>query len=165
VSDRIPALPPSADDDYDDTVFTPLYTAHVTVSGGASDHGRATGRARSCDGTLDLELRTPWELGGDATGPNPEQLFATAVAACLHGALSLLARRHSLDPSPITVDASVSFGRDSADGGFLLCTDLVVKWPGVDHSTGAELLARAVELCPYAKMIRHGAPATIRLDP
>jgi Ohr subfamily peroxiredoxin len=159
----VPALSP--DDDYDGAAFAPIYTARVGVSGGASAHGRATGRARSSDGALDLELHAPRELGGDAAGPNPEQLFATAVAACLHGALSLLARRHALDPAPIRVDASVSFGRDPADGGYLLRTELLVEWPEVDRSTAAELLAKAAGLCPYVKMTRQGAPSTIRLAP
>ncbi|MCA2219920.1 OsmC family protein [Nonomuraea sp. NEAU-L178] len=59
----------------------------------------------------------PDELGGDNPGPNPEQLFAAGYAACLHGALSLLARRHLLDPAAISVEATVAFGRDPADCG------------------------------------------------
>ncbi|MFB4299841.1 Ohr family peroxiredoxin [Actinomadura sp. NTSP31] len=165
MSAPIPVPEPSPDDDYDGAAFQPIYTAQVTVSGGASAHGRATGRARSRDGALDLELRAPRELGGDAAGPNPEQLFATAAAACLHGTLALLARRHALDPVPITVDASVAVGRDPADGGYLLQTELLVKWPGADSATAARLLAKAAELCPYVKMLCHGAPATIRLAP
>lgn len=165
MSDPIPVPVLSPDDDYDGPAFAPIYTARVTVSGGASAHARATGRARSSDGALDLDLRAPRELGGDAAGPNPEQLFATAVAACLHGALSLLARRHALDPAPIRVDAAVSFGRDPADGGYLVRTELLVTWPDVDRSTAAELLAKAAELCPYVKMPRQGAPSVIRLAP
>ncbi|MQY05088.1 OsmC family protein [Actinomadura macrotermitis] len=154
---------PSTDDDYDGAAFTPIYTAHVAVGGGGSAHGRATGRARSHDGALDLELRAPRELGGDATGANPEQLFAAALAASLHAVLSLLARRHSLDPAPITIGAAVAVGRDPAGGGFLLRTDVLVNWPGAARSTAAELLAEAAEACPYVKMSRAGAPATIRL--
>ncbi|MFC5752402.1 Ohr family peroxiredoxin [Actinomadura rugatobispora] len=152
-----PVAPP-ADDGH---AFKPLYTAHVTVSGGGSSHGRATGRARSSDGALDLGLRVPRELGGDTTGPNPEQLFAAAFAACLHGALSLVARRHALDPAPITIEASVAFGRDPGDGGYQLRPDLVVSWPGVERETAARLLAEATALCPYSKLTSQGAPSTI----
>lgn len=147
------------------SVGTPIYTAHVTVGGGTSAHGRATGKARSSDGALDLDLRTPYELGGDTTGPNPEQLFAAGFAACLHGALSLLAREHSLDPAPITVEASVAFGRDPADGAYRLQADLRVRWPGADLETAEVLLARAIAVCPYAKMTSQGIPATITLVP
>ncbi|WP_221762752.1 Ohr family peroxiredoxin [Nonomuraea sp. WAC 01424] len=131
--------------------------------GGGSAHGRASGQARSADGTLSLELRMPEELGGDNPGPNPEQLFAAGYAACFHGALSLLARRHLLDPESITVEATVAFGRDPADGGYQLHADLVVSWPGVESETATPLLAQATALCPYAKMTRQGIPATISL--
>ncbi|MBF8185265.1 Ohr family peroxiredoxin [Nonomuraea sp. K274] len=155
----------STEHDYSGRAFKPLYTTHVTVTGGSSAHGRATGHARSADGALDLELRMPEELGGGTAGPNPEQLFAAGYAACFHGALSLLARQHSLDPGPITVEASVAFGRDPADGGYQLRADLVVTWPGVERETATPLLARATALCPYAKMTRQGIPSTISLAP
>jgi Ohr subfamily peroxiredoxin len=153
----------SADHDHRGAAFKPLYLTRVTVNGGGSAHGRATGRARSADGALDLELRMPEELGGDTSGPNPEQLFAAGYAACFHGALSLLARRHALDPGPITVEATVAFGRDPADGGYQIRADLVVTWPGVARETAGPLLARATALCPYAKMTRQGIPATISM--
>jgi lipoyl-dependent peroxiredoxin len=54
----------------------PLYTARVTVTGGQVQHGRASGRAISDDGHLDVSLRLPKELGGPGGGTNPEQLFA-----------------------------------------------------------------------------------------
>ncbi|MEV4115997.1 Ohr family peroxiredoxin [Nonomuraea sp. NPDC049695] len=158
-----PAL--STEHDYGGSAFRALYVTRVAVSGGSSAHGRATGRARSADGALALELRMPEELGGDNPGPNPEQLFAAGYAACFHGALSLLARRHLLDPGPIAVEASVAFGRDPADGGYQLRADLVVSWPGVDRDTATPLLAQATALCPYAKMTRQGIPATINLAP
>jgi len=159
VNDLVPV--PSTDDG---AAFKPLYTTHVTVSGGGSAHGRATGTARSSDGALDLELRTPQELGGHATGPNPEQLFAAGFAASLHGALSLTARQHSLDPTSITVEATVALGRDPADGGYLLQANLVVNWPEVARETATRLLTKATALCPYAKMTSQGIPATIILS-
>jgi Ohr subfamily peroxiredoxin len=135
------------------------------VTGGGSAHGRATGRARSADGALDLEVRAPGELGGDATGPDPEQLFAAGFAASFHGALSLVARRHPLGPASITVEATVAVGRDPADGGYLLQADLVVNWPGAERKTATQLITEATALCPYAKMTRQGIPATITLAP
>ncbi|MGN9787976.1 Ohr family peroxiredoxin [Nonomuraea sp. ZG12] len=110
-----------------------------------------------------MALRLPEEMGGDNPGPNPEQLFAAGYAACFHGALSMLARRHLLDPEHITVEATVAFGRDPADGGYEPHADLVVSWPGVESEKAAPLLAQATALCPYAKMTRQGIPATISL--
>ncbi len=75
----------STDHDYIGAEFKPLCSTRVAVTGGSSSHGRASGQARSADGTLSLELRMPDELGGDNLGPNPEQLFAAGYAACRPG--------------------------------------------------------------------------------
>lgn len=159
---RLPGL--STDKDFDGESFAPIYTTTVTVNGGTAGHGRASGRARSADGVLDLSLRMPAELGGDGRGTNPEQLFAAGFAACFHGALSLVARQAALDPATISVDATVAFGRDPGDGGYVLRVDLVVKWPGIDPDSAAPLLTKADSLCPYAKMAWRGTPATITLS-
>ncbi|MGP4012075.1 Ohr family peroxiredoxin [Streptomyces sp. 4N124] len=161
----MPIQPPDlpTEKDFDGESFAPLYTTTVTVTGGSAAHGRASGKARSADGVLDLDLRTPAELGGDGQGTNPEQLFAAAFAACFHGALSLVARQTAFDPTAIAVEATVAFGRDPEDGGYLLHVDLVVKWPGIAPETAAPLLERADSLCPYARMAWRGTPTTITL--
>ncbi|MFI1864017.1 Ohr family peroxiredoxin [Streptomyces jumonjinensis] len=153
----------SIEKDYDGESFSAIYTTTVTVSGGVAAHGRASGEARSSDGVLDLDLRMPAELGGDGKGTNPEQLFAAGFAACFHGALSLVARENTLDPATISVEATVAFGRDPEDGGYLLRIDLVVKWPGVSPQEATPLLQKADSLCPYARMAWRGTPATITL--
>ena len=53
-----------------------LYTAEATVTG-----GRDEGHARTTDGALDVQLRTPADLGGPGGGTNREQLFAAGYAA------------------------------------------------------------------------------------
>jgi Ohr subfamily peroxiredoxin len=163
VTERIQLPTLSTAKDYAGKEFSPIYTTSVTVHGGVASHGRASGRARSADGALDLDLRMPVELGGDGRGTNPEQLFAAGFAACFHGALSLLARREALDPAAISVVATVAFGRDPQDGGYLLHVDLVVRWPGVAPDTATALLDEADALCPYARMAWRGTPTTITL--
>ncbi|MGW3692187.1 Ohr family peroxiredoxin [Streptomyces sp. NPDC005125] len=160
---QLPSLP--TDKDFDGESFAPIYSTTVTVSGGIASHGRASGNARSADGVLDLDLRMPAELGGDGRGTNPEQLFAAGFAACFHGALSLVARQAALDPAAIRVAATVAFGRNPEDGGYLLRVDLVVKWPDVDPGIAAPLLEKADSLCPYARMAWQGTPTTITLAP
>ncbi|MDQ1073257.1 Ohr family peroxiredoxin [Streptomyces canus] len=153
----------STEKDLDGNSFAPLYTTAVTVTGGTAAHGRASGRARSDDGILDLDLRLPAELGGDGRGTNPEQLFAAGFAACFHGALSVVARQAALDPAAISVEATVAFGRSPQDGGYVLHIDLVVSWPGVTPELATPLLQRADALCPYVRMAWHGTPTTITL--
>jgi lipoyl-dependent peroxiredoxin len=64
-----------------------LYTAEATVSG-----GRANGHGRTTDGALDVQLRSPREMGGEGGGTNPEQLFAVGYAACFESALGVVGR-------------------------------------------------------------------------
>ena len=65
-----------------------LYTAEATVTG-----GRAAGHGRTSDGVLEVDLRSPPEMGGEGGGTNPEQLFAVGYASCFESALSVVARR------------------------------------------------------------------------
>src|SRR5690554_5916015 len=59
-----------------------LYTAHATSTGGRA------GTSRTPDGTLELTLSTPKEMGGaGGPGTNPEQLFAAGYSACFIGAM------------------------------------------------------------------------------
>ena len=137
--------------------FDPLYTATVTVSGGETGHGRASGVIRSDDGNLVLDLRLPTEFGGQGNGTNPEQLLGAGFAACFHGALNLLAKRGTINVDDMVVEARVSFGRDPMDGGYALVIDLRVRMPGVERRVAEELVRGAERLCPYAKMARQGA--------
>src|SRR5262249_8731260 len=59
-----------------------LYTAQATVTGGR-DHGHGL----TSDGALEVQLRTPKEMGGGGGGTNPEQLFAVGYAACFEGGI------------------------------------------------------------------------------
>ncbi|CAM2179633.1 peroxiredoxin [Burkholderia cepacia] len=136
--------------------FQPLYTTTVTVSGGETGHGRASGVARSDDGNLAVDLRLPAEFGGPGNGTNPEQLFAAGFAACFHGALNLLGKRAEMEAPETAVEVQVSFGRDPMDGGFALLVDVRVRMPGVDRSVAEEMVRTAERLCPYAKMARQG---------
>jgi predicted small metal-binding protein len=53
-----------------------LYTAEATATGGRAGH------VRTADGTLDMDLSIPTEMGGPGgAGTNPEQLFAAGFAA------------------------------------------------------------------------------------
>lgn len=136
--------------------FQPLYTTTVTVSGGETGHGRASGVARSDDGNLAVDLRLPAEFGGPGNGTNPEQLFAAGFATCFHGALNLLGKRAEMAAPDTAVEVQVSFGRDPMDGGFALLVDVRVRMPGVDRSLAEEMVRAAERLCPYAKMARQG---------
>jgi Ohr subfamily peroxiredoxin len=160
-----PRPPVSFLDRYTGEDFAPLYTASVCVTGGDAAHGRASGVARSLDGTLDLQLRMPAQLGGSGGGTNPEELFAAGFAACFHGALSLLAARAGLSIPDAQVTASVTFGRDPMDGLFTLVAGVRIALPSLDRAIAEKLVRNTERICPYAKMARQGIECIVSLEP
>ncbi|MEU5663179.1 organic hydroperoxide resistance protein [Streptomyces longwoodensis] len=124
-----------------------LYTAVATAT-----HGRE-GRAVSSDGTLDLALAAPPELGGNGQGTNPEQLFAAGYAACFGSALGLVGRQAKVDVTDAAVTAEVGIGKQGE--GFGLQVTLRVELPGtVDEATGRKLVEQAHQVCPYSNATR-----------
>ncbi|WP_405919594.1 organic hydroperoxide resistance protein [Streptomyces longwoodensis] len=124
-----------------------LYTAVATAT-----HGRE-GRAVSSDGTLDLALAAPPELGGNGQGANPEQLFAAGYAACFGSALGLVGRQAKVDVTDAAVTAEVGIGKQGE--GFGLKVTLRVELPGtVDEATGRKLVEQAHQVCPYSNATR-----------
>lgn len=134
-----------------------LYTAHVTARGGRN------GEVKSHDGILNLETRTPKEMGGSGGFyTNPEQLFAAGYAACFDGALNFVAKKQDLDleGSSITAHVNFDFG---GEGNFNLSVKLDVELPGVDEKTALELIEKAHHTCPYSKGIEGNVPVETNL--
>lgn len=132
-----------------------LYTAHATATGGRDGH------VTSSDNVLDLDVRTPRELGGAGGAySNPEQLFAAGYAACFDSALNLVARMAKVKTGITTVTADVSIGKLDT-GGFGLAVSLDVNVPGVDQAVAEELVEKAHQVCPYSNATRGNIPVTL----
>jgi osmotically inducible protein OsmC len=125
-----------------------LYTAEATVTG-----GRDQGHARSADGALDVQLRTPTELGGPGGGTNPEQLFAAGYAACFESALKTVARRRKAEADDVSIASKVSLGPGD-DRNFILAVELDVTLPQVFGDEAADLVRAAHGVCPYSNATR-----------
>jgi osmotically inducible protein OsmC len=125
-----------------------LYTAEATVTG-----GRDEGHGRTSDGALDVQLRSPVELGGEGGGTNPEQLFAVGYAACFESAIKAVARRQKLDADAVSIDSRVDFG-PAEDRSFMLAVALDVTLPGFGDDEAAELVRAAHKVCPYSNATR-----------
>ena len=138
---------------YEGTEIKPLYTAVVTVTPGSEGHARMSGRAKSADGLLTLNLAMPQALGGRGQGINPEQLFAAGYAACFQGALALAARKMRVDASQSAVTCAITISRDPADCGYRLAADLKVEIPNSEREKAEQGVAQAHQLCPYSKAI------------
>jgi Ohr subfamily peroxiredoxin len=125
-----------------------LYQTSASVTGGRN------GKVTSEDGILELEVRTPKELGGQTGYTNPEQLFAAGYAACFDSALNLIMSQAKVKPeSPSHVKASVSLGTNET-GGYQLAVTLAVQIPGIEKEQALELVNKAHEVCPYSNATR-----------
>ncbi|MEA5118595.1 MAG: organic hydroperoxide resistance protein [Propionicimonas sp.] len=135
----------------------PLYTASAVATG----DGR-NGHVRSVDGLVDLDVRTPPEMGGPGGAPNPELLFAAGYAACFHSALRQVARASKADVTDSEVVADVSIGQLDA-GGFGLAVRLEVNLPNVDPATAQALMEQAHQVCPYSSATRGNVEVALSL--
>src|SRR5436190_1358489 len=108
-----------------------LYTAEAHVTG-----GRAEGHGRTSDGTLEVDLRMPTELGGEGGGTNPEQLFAVGFASCFESAIGAVARRRKLEAGDVAIDSKVML-LPTEERGFKLAVELDVTLPSIDDQEQA----------------------------
>src|SRR3954471_9254452 len=100
-----------------------LYTAEATVTG-----GRDEGHGRTSDGALDVQLRSPSDLGGEGGGTHPEQLLAVGYAACFECGIKTVARRQKVEADDVSIDAKVSLG-PGEDKSFTIAVTLDVTLP------------------------------------
>lgn len=136
-----------------------LYKTTATADGGREGH------ARTQDGSLDVKLSTPKELGGGGgTGNNPEQLFAAGYAACFLGAMKFVAGQGGTAkvPNDATVTANVGIGPRS-EGGFGITADLTISLPGLDRAEAQKLVDAAHQVCPYSNATRGNVNVGLKL--
>lgn len=121
----------------------------------ASATGGRDGSARTEDGSFEVALSTPKELGGaGGSGANPEQLFAAGYSACFIGALKAASGQLKLKvPAETKVTATVGIGPRS-EGGFGITADLTVDLPGLDRADAQRLVDAAHQICPYSNATR-----------
>jgi Ohr subfamily peroxiredoxin len=133
-----------------------LYTASATATAGRE------GRVLSSDGTFDLAVVPPRELGGSgAAGTNPEQLFAAGYAACFGSAAMHVARAQKLKTGPISITAHVTIG--PVGKAFGLAVELVAEIPELPRAEAEALLAAAHQVCPYSNATRGNIAVDVRL--
>ena len=126
-----------------------LYTARATVTG-----GRANGHGRTSDGSLEVDLRLPTEMGGPGGATNPEQLFAIGYAACFEGAIGVAARRERVEAGDVSIDSKVHLS-PTPERGFGLGVELDVSLPSVeDPEQAVRIVAAAHKVCPYSNATR-----------
>lgn len=126
-----------------------LYTAEAHVTG-----GRVAGHGRTGDGALEVDLRTPTEMGGEGGGTNPEQLFAVGYAACFEGAIGVVGKRLRAEVGDVGIDSKVAL-ITTEERGFTVAVELHVGLPSVeDAETAVEIVREAHKVCPYSNATR-----------
>ena len=133
-----------------------LYRTTATATGGRDGH------AATEDGSLDVKLSTPKELGGGGgPGNNPEQLFAAGYSACFLGAMKFVASQGGPKvPDNASVTATVGIGPRS-EGGFGIDVALKISLPGVEHKAAEELVEKAHQVCPYSNATRNNVAVAL----
>ncbi len=126
-----------------------IYKTSATATGGRD------GAAKSDDGSVDVKLVVPKEMGGPGgVGANPEKLFAAGYSACFLGAMKAVSGKQGVKvPVDATVTAEIGFGPRS-EGGFGITAALTITMPGVDRAEAEKLVHAAHEVCPYSNATR-----------
>ena len=140
-------------------------TVNVLYRTAARATGGRDGRAATLDGSLDVALSTPKELGGGGgAGNNPEQLFAAGYAACFIGAMKAVAAQGGGPkvPADAAVTANVGIG-PRAEGGFGLDIALEVSLPGLDRADAEAVVEKAHQVCPYSNATRGGVDVKLTI--
>lgn len=135
-----------------------IYKTRATATGGRD------GAARSEDGSVDVKLVVPKEMGGPGgDGANPEKLFAAGYSACFLGAMKAVSGKEGVRvPQDATVTAEVGFG-PREEGGFGITVNLLVDLPGVERADGERLMHAAHQVCPYSNATRNNVNVGLTL--
>lgn len=130
----------------------------------ASATGGRDGSAKTEDGTFQVKLAIPKELGGPGgAGNNPEQLFAAGYSACFLGAMKAVAPSlKTRVPADTTVTTTVGIGPRS-EGGFGITVDMAISLPGLDRPEAQKLIDEAHQICPYSNATRNNVDVKLSL--
>lgn len=104
-------------------------------------------------------------FGSDTAGTNPEELIATAHAACFSMALSAALSKDGAVPRSVETTATVNV--EPSGGGFAITRidlDCRADVPGIAADTLARIAEEAKSSCPVSKALA-AVPITLKLTP
>jgi Ohr subfamily peroxiredoxin len=139
-------------------------TVNVLYRTSAKATGGRDGQAATTDGSFNVKLATPKELGGGGgPGNNPEQLFAAGYAACFIGAMKFVASQGGPKvPADASITSTVGIGPRS-EGGFGLDVELAISLPGMPRADAEALVAKAHQVCPYSNATRGNVDVRLKV--
>jgi len=139
-------------------------TTKVIYSTSARATGGRDGHAQAVNGSLDIKLTTPKEMGGaGGDGSNPEELFAAGYAACFLNAMKFITMRAGGSfPVDASVTATVGIGPNT-EGSYGLEVALAISLPGLGEADAKALMEKAHHVCPYSNATRNNVNVQLAL--
>lgn len=135
----------------------------VVYQGKAQSTGGRDGRTSSSDGSVDVKLVTPKELGGaGGEGTNPEQLFAMGYSACFLSAMRFVGMQMKTKLPDATAVAGI-VGIGPIPGGFGLQVELKISAPGMERTLLETIVEKAHGVCPYSNATRGNIEVTLTI--
>ncbi len=111
--------------------------------------GGRTGTVQTEDGAFKVKLAVPTDMGGQGNGPNPEQLFAGAFAACFEQSVRHIAKKSHVPLRGCYVEATLAMYVTIEDA-YRMGLTLAVHMAGpLTQGDADELIERAKGICPY----------------
>ncbi len=138
-----------------------VYKAHMLTQGGRS------GTIQSEDGGFKLKLAVPAAMGGKGDGPNPEQLFTGAFAACFEHSVRHIAKKGHVPLRGCYVEAELSMFVTFEDS-YRMALTLNVHMAGpLTQADADNLVERARGICPYVDATKNNMSLNVAavLDP
>ena len=126
----------------------------VVYQGKAKSVGGRDGKSATSDGSIEVKLTVPKEMGGPGgSGTNPEQLFAMGYSACFLGAMKFVAMQQKIKlPEETSIDATVGIG--PIPTGFGIQVEMNISVPGMDKAQVQGIVEKAHIVCPYSNATR-----------
>jgi len=100
-------------------------------------------------GSHTLTVDEPLEIGGEDTGPSPQELLAAALASCTAVTIEMYAKRKGWDVGGMTVDCRYT----PAERGYPTRFDLVMTFPGHLEEEQIERLRVIGAKCPVHRTL------------
>lgn len=133
-----------------------VYKAEMLTQGGR------TGTIQSEDGSFKLKLAVPAAMGGKGDGPNPEQLFAGAFAACFEHSVRHIAKKGHIPLRGCYVEAELSMFITDEDA-YRMALTLTVHMAGqLDQPAADNLVERAKGICPFVDATKNNVTLNLR---
>lgn len=133
-----------------------VYKAQMLSQGGRG------GSIRSDEGDVRIKLAVPASMGGKGDGPNPEQLFAGAFAACFEHSVRHIARKGHVPLRGCYVEAELSMFVTDEDAYRMVLTLTAHMAGPLEQADADNLIERAKGICPYVDATKNNVTLHLR---